>query len=51
MAQNNRIIIVDALRGLALLLIILIHFIEHFELFAPPEFRWLIPKAVDNQLN
>lgn len=50
MEQKNRIIIVDALRGFALLLIILIHYIEHFELFAPPESRWLIPESVDNTI-
>lgn len=48
MKENNRILIVDALRGLALFLIIVIHYIEHFELFAPPTFRWLIPEAVDS---
>ena len=40
--SNKRIQLVDALRGFALLGIVLIHFIEHFELFKEPEFNYLI---------
>lgn len=45
--KQNRIIIVDALRGFALLLIIMAHYVEHFELFAPTVNRWLTPEALD----
>lgn len=38
---NKRIQLVDALRGFALLGIVLIHFIEHFELFKQPEYHFL----------
>jgi len=38
--SKNRIQLVDALRGFALLGIVLIHFIEHFELFKEPEFNY-----------
>jgi len=38
--QKNRIQLVDALRGFALLGIVLIHFVEHFELFKQPEFNY-----------
>ncbi len=36
MKKNDRLILVDALRGFALLGITLIHFVEHFELFHEP---------------
>jgi len=39
--SKERIQLVDALRGFALLGIVLIHFIEHFELFKEPEFNYL----------
>lgn len=41
MVPIKRIQLVDALRGFALLGIVLIHFIEHFELFKEPEFNYL----------
>ncbi|MDA3894248.1 MAG: DUF418 domain-containing protein [Salinivirgaceae bacterium] len=50
MKNNNRIVIVDALRGLALLLIVFIHYIEHFELFARPEVRWFFSEATDGKV-
>ncbi|SHJ89614.1 uncharacterized protein SAMN04488028_10258 [Reichenbachiella agariperforans] len=37
MAKKNRILIIDALRGFALLGIILIHCVEHFEIFQPTD--------------
>ena len=43
-----RVIIVDALRGFALLGIILIHSIEHFDFFYPPDFHFLFPEAWDH---
>lgn len=45
--KKSRIIIVDALRGFALLGIILIHSIEHFDFFYPPEVNWLFPAIWD----
>ena len=45
--KKPRVIIVDALRGFALLGIILIHSIEHFDFFYPPEVNWLFPAALD----
>lgn len=43
---KNRIELVDVLRGFALLGIVLIHFIEHFELFKQPEFNYFFsPEA------
>lgn len=39
-SKKNRIQLVDALRGFALLGIVLIHFVEHFELFKQPEFNY-----------
>jgi len=50
MKNTHRIIIVDALRGFALFLIILIHYIEHFELFAQPEHHWLFTAEVDSKI-
>ena len=44
---TNRITLVDALRGIALLGIICIHFIEHFELFQKPEFNFLFSPQVN----
>ena len=37
MEKPNRIVVVDALRGFALLGILLLHAIEHFELFIYPK--------------
>ena len=48
--KKDRIVIVDAVRGFALLGIVLIHFVEHFELFSSPQTRWLIPEEFDSFL-
>ncbi|NPD84687.1 DUF418 domain-containing protein [Lentimicrobium sp. L6] len=45
--KKPRIVIVDALRGFALLGIILIHSIEHFDFFYPPELNYLFSPALD----
>lgn len=47
---KNRIIIVDALRGFALLLIVLIHYVEHFDFFKNPEINFLFTEAYDAQV-
>jgi len=43
--ENNRIVMLDALRGFALAGIFLLHHIQHFNFFVKPEFTptWLIP--------
>jgi uncharacterized protein len=48
--KNQRIELIDALRGFAILAIILLHNMEHFEfVFAPPQFPdWL--KALDKNM-
>ena len=48
--NTNRITIVDALRGFALLLIILIHFAEHFELFHEAQYHFLFSKETDDKV-
>lgn len=50
MKPGNRIIIVDALRGFALLLIVLIHFVEHFDFFKAPEFSFLFSPETDGKV-
>lgn len=50
MKQNRRIVIVDALRGFALLLIVLIHYVEHFDFFRPPEINFLFSSATDQAI-
>jgi len=47
LVSNKRIQLVDALRGFALLGIVLIHFIEHFELFKHPEYYFLFSKETN----
>ncbi|KZS38188.1 hypothetical protein AWE51_19310 [Aquimarina aggregata] len=44
MANNNRIVLIDALRGLALAGILLLHHIEHFDFYQKPVYNipWLI---------
>ncbi|AXT61517.1 hypothetical protein D1816_14525 [Aquimarina sp. AD10] len=44
MANNNRIVLIDALRGLALAGILLLHHIEHFDFYQKPIYNipWLI---------
>ena len=46
-ALHKRIEVVDALRGLALVLIVLIHCVEHFEFFKRPEKFFLFTEAMD----
>ncbi len=43
--ENNRIVMIDALRGVALAGIFLLHHIQHFNFFVQPEFtpHWLVP--------
>ncbi len=43
--ENNRIVMIDALRGFALAGIFLLHHIQHFNFFVKPEFTpsWLLP--------
>lgn len=48
---TKRIALVDALRGFALLGILCIHFIEHFELFKQPEFNYLFSAETNKWLN
>lgn len=45
--MKNRVEIVDALRGFALLGIILIHSVEHFDFFYPPEIQWGFSAELD----
>lgn len=45
--MNKRIEIVDALRGFALLGIVLIHSVEHFDFFYPPDVQWGFSAAAD----
>jgi len=47
MEKQDRILIVDALRGFALLGIILIHFVEHFELFKETEVNYFFSLETD----
>ncbi len=44
---DKRIILVDALRGFALLGIVLIHFVEHFDFFYKPEVTFFVSPAMD----
>ncbi len=50
MANKERILIVDTLRGFALLLIVLIHFVEHFDFFKDPEYNFLFSPEVDGKV-
>jgi len=45
--SQNRIQLVDALRGFALLGIVLIHFVEHFELFKDPTVNYFFSPETD----
>lgn len=45
--RKNRIQVVDALRGFALLGIVLIHFVEHFELFREPTVNFYFSKETN----
>ncbi|AUP78608.1 DUF418 domain-containing protein [Flavivirga eckloniae] len=48
--KRERIVIVDALRGIALLLIVLIHYVEHFDFFKQPEINFLFSNNFDSQV-
>jgi len=45
--KKEIIVIVDALRGIALLLIVLIHYVEHLDFFKQPEVNFLFSSAFD----
>ena len=47
---KDRIIIVDILRGFALLLIVLIHHVEHFDLFKEPQVNFVFLSATDKEV-
>ncbi len=47
--KKSRIAIIDILRGFALLLIVLIHFIEHFEFYSPPKHHFIFSPAQDER--
>lgn len=47
---KERIIIVDVLRGVALLLIVLIHYVEHFDFFKPPQVNFIFSEAFDKNV-
>lgn len=47
---QKRLVVLDVLRGLALLLIIIRHFIEHFGLFTPPDTTLVEFEQVDKQI-
>ncbi|MFP4026070.1 MAG: DUF418 domain-containing protein [Thiohalospira sp.] len=47
---KERIIIVDVLRGFALLMIVLIHYVEHFDFFKSPQVNFLFSSAVDKEV-
>lgn len=46
--NNNRVVLVDFLRGFALMGIVLIHCVEHFDFFAKPESNFLFSSATDD---
>lgn len=48
--KKERIIIVDVLRGFALLLIVLIHYVEHFDFFKSPEAHFIFSSAADKEV-
>lgn len=50
MKTKNRIVLVDALRGFALLGIVLIHFVEHFDFFYPPETNFFFSAETDKKV-
>ena len=47
---KERIIIVDVLRGFALLMIVLIHYVEHFDFFKSPQVNFLFSSDVDKEV-
>jgi len=50
MKTKSRIVLVDALRGFALLGIVLIHFVEHFDFFYPPETTFFFTAETDQKV-
>lgn len=48
--MKERIVIVDILRGFALLMIVLIHYVEHFDFFMSPQFNFLFSSATDKEV-
>lgn len=48
--KKDRIIILDVLRGFALLMIVLIHYVEHFDFFKPPEINFLFSSKFDKEI-
>ena len=48
--KKERIIVVDVLRGFALLFIVLIHYVEHFDFFSPPHVHFLFSKSLDREV-
>lgn len=50
MKTKNRVVVVDALRGFALLGIVLIHFVEHFDFFYPPENNFFFSAETDQKV-
>jgi uncharacterized protein len=46
--KNNRILIIDSLRGVALLLIVIIHFVEHFDFFSQPQVNFIFTENIDD---
>lgn len=50
MSPGKRIVFVDALRGFALLGIVLIHFVEHFDFFYPPEINYFFTAETNQKV-
>lgn len=50
MKSSRRIVLVDALRGFALLGIVLIHFVEHFDFFYPPQYNFVFSQETDKKV-
>ena len=48
--KKERIIVVDVLRGFALLFIVLIHYVEHFDFFSPPSVHFLFSNTLDREV-
>lgn len=48
--NNNRVVLVDFLRGFALMGIVLIHCVEHFDFFAKPESNFLFSPGTDDMV-
>ena len=48
--KKERIHVVDALRGVALLMIVSLHYVEHFDLFKEPETHFLFTPSFDKNV-